>query len=763
MRTKTLLLAVLAAASTARAAPSPDRVAVAHRALSAAAPMGVGEGLAVRSSLPNREGRLIVRFDQTFQGHRVYGGAAIAHVLPDGTANVIKDKRLQNLSAWKAPVLDEARALQLALARVKPQGAPATPPKAELVLFPAQFAGGIAMGVDANGRPAVDRRLTVHATPAAPYVWAYEVKIFLHNQVDGLQDLAVVVDAVTGKILRADNRVQGFTPIPSHGTGNGYYAGQVSIDTTQLLDGTYALYDTTRGTLPNPDLANFTPDGSGWTSTGMQVWWEHSSSSCVDLFYGFLFQSNPVNDWGDGQPFTSCGNESNPNGQSVGVDALWATQTTWDFYQQVFGRNGFDGQGTSALAWPLQNAAFSVDNAFYAWGVNGIFLGAGSYPRNPNGFKTLTDLDIIAHEWSHGVTFASSLVDNPGIEEGGIAEGTADFLSQMVVAWSKQRGATIPDAGTPWEIGKGISPTDTPMRWFDQPKKDGRSADHYYDGIGYLDNHSSAGVLRRALYILAQGASSNPSDPSYSSLLPQGMTGIGNDAAARLWYKTVTERLIGDGRGDLKFSDARNDAILAALDMFPNDPAKVVAVENAFAAVDVGDAHGAPPHTRVAFTDFRHGDYIARQHSWDANRQFMPRGETVVPRVTVTGNANTAVTWAVGGPSMFNGSQFEVGVTQGGVINPDGSWTTPWEMAWHSVTATSVADPTEFAEGRVFLINIDTDEDLEQDALDMGGISFSWFLSNNLNPSHSTLLAPFTDDEDVALFVDAYHNAWPAK
>jgi Zn-dependent metalloprotease len=765
MRTKSSLLAVLVAASTARAAPSPDRLAVAHRALSAAAPMGAGEGLAVRSSLPNNEGRLIVRFDQTFEGHRVYGASAIAHVMPDGTANVIKDKRLQALSAWKAPVIDEARAVQLALARVKPQGAPATPPTAELVLFPAQFAGSIAMGVDANGRPEIDRRLTVHATPAAPYVWAYEVKIFLHNQADGLQDLDVVVDAFTGKILRADNQVQGFTPVPSHGTGNGYYAGQVSIDTAQLLDGTYSLYDPTRGTLPNPGLSNIAPDGSGWTSTGMQVWWEHSTSSCVDLNYGFLFQENPVNVWGDGLSFASCGNESSPNGQTVGVDTLWASQTAWDFYQQVFGRNGFDGQGTSALAWPLQRGFNDriVDVAFYVGSSNAIFMGAGSYPQNPNGLKTLSDLDIVAHEWSHGVTWASSLIDNPGVEEGGLAEGTADFLSQMVVAWSKQRGPTIPDAGTPWELGAGVNPAGTPLRWFDQPAKDGRSADHYYDGIGHLDNHSSAGVLRRALYILAQGASSNPSDPSYSPFLPQGMAGIGNDTAARIWYKTVTERLIGNGQATLKFADARNDAIAAALEMFPNDPSKVVAVENAFAAVDVGDAHGAPPHTRVAFSDFRNGDYIQREHPWDSNRQFFPRGETVVPRVTVTGNANTAVTWAIGGPSMFNGSQWELGVTDGGVINPDGSWTTPWEMAWHAITATSVADPKEFAEGRAFLINVDMDQDLEQDALDMGGISFSWYLTNGLNPAHSTLIAPFVDDEDVALFVDAYHNAWPAK
>ena len=41
--------------------------------------------------------------------------------------------------------------------------------------------------------------------------------------------------------------------------------------------------------------------------------------------------------------------------------------------------------------------------------------------------------------------------------------------------------------------------------------------------------------------------------------------------------------------------------------------------------------------------------------------------------------------------------------------------------------------------------------------------SSSWFLGTALNPAHSTLLAPVVDDEDVAIFVDAYRNAWPAK
>jgi hypothetical protein len=110
---------------------------------------------------------------------------------------------------------------------------------------------------------------------------------------------------------------------------------------------------------------------------------------------------------------------------------------------------------------------------------------------------------------------------------------------------------------------------------------------------------------------------------------------------------------------------------------------------------------------------------------------------------------------------MFNGA--DPWVSKGGVLNADGSWTTPNVMGWHSITGTSKAEPNYFAEGRTFLIDMDTDMDLEQDALDMAGIAFSWYLTNSLNPAHSVFEAPWVDDADVAFFVDAMKSTWPVK
>jgi hypothetical protein len=243
------------------------------------------------------------------------------------------------------------------------------------------------------------------------------------------------------------------------------------------------------------------------------------------------------------------------------------------------------------------------------------------------------------------------------------------------------------------------------------------------------------------------------------------MAGVGNDAAARIVYKAVTEFLVGDGTGRITFAEVREACIKAASYLKWGYSDWIPAVRNAFAAVNVGEAHGQfSPRTQVLFAPWRQDDWIQSTKDPDgthryANRQIFPKGETVVPRITVLNNSNSAVTWSLGGPSMYNGGE----AAKGGVINPDGSWTTPNQMAWHSLTATSQADPTQFAEGRVFLVNLDADTDGEQDALDMAYTSVSWYLTNSLNPAHSVFEAPWVDDADVAFFVDAMRATWSVK
>jgi hypothetical protein len=560
--------------------------------------------------------------------------------------------------------------------------------------------------------------------------------------------------------------VQRLAAEPAVGTGRGQYCGEVQIGASRMVDGTYALYDTTRGTQPNPGLAQYTPDGSGWSATGLQAWYAENDADQLATGTVFLFQSNRTNAWGDGKPFTSWGQEGGRNGQTDGVDAMYAMATTWDFYQQVLGRSGMDGLGTSTGAIVHLTDAWSRDNAWWSTGERLTYLGAGTWPENPEGLSSLTDLDVVSHEMTHGVTSPSQAqywVNSAGFEEAGLNEATSDFFSHMVGRWAARAPGdpsdAIPNATGDWSIGRGVN-HGTPLRWLDKPSRDLRSPDGWFDGVAYMDGHYSAGILNRALYFLARGASKDPASDGFSPYLPGGLAGVGNDIATRIWFKAVTERLPGDGTGNLSFLDARAAALGAAEDLYGADSVPARAVELAFAAVNVGQVPGAPPHTVVRFADWRNGDFIETSHWSDyANREIFPKGETVPLRITVENATDPSVTWSTGGPSMFSGAEYWV--EAGGRINADGTWTSPNRMGWFALTATSNADPLQRAEGRVFLINMDNDADTEQDALDMGAIAFSWYLSNGLSYFHSVYQAPWVDDADVGGFVDAMRSAWP--
>ena len=743
------------------------------------------------NTFTNGAGKTIVRMDHTYDGFRVFGSQAIVHVNGESHLTTLPRFLQTGIQVAGEPALGPDQAVGIALAALDAQTPLKDAPKVERIVFPAKFLGGLAMRPDpTTGKAMLDRTRSVFAKAAAPYSWAYQVKTREVDGVHGPRELAYIIDGNTGAILRVDDLLakQAATVTPATGTGKGLYSGTVTIPTTQMLDGRFALYDTTRGHVPNPYLSSFSDDGSGWTPTGLQVFFSGHDTEGYPDYNIYLFSENPVNTWGDGKVFTSWGSENGTNGQTAGVDAMSAMASTWDFYGKVLGWDGLDGMGTTTYADVLSTNAYSVDNAYWSTWSASLTLGAGSSTLpathsgyNPLGWKSMADFDVIAHEMTHGVTASTvQFLNSSGEDEAGMSEGTSDFFAQMAKIWANRPAGApdnaIPNSGGDWQIGQNVTHDGVPIRWLDKPNRDQRSANAWYDGSHFLDGHYSAGILNRALYIMAQGASANPASDSHSPYLPGGMAGIGNDATARIWFTTITERLYSGGTGSLTWEDCRAEAIAAAQELYGGgaECLQSIAVENAFAAINVGSAHGQAPRTQVLFADWRNGDYIDLAHGnppgipggFMNNRQYLPVGEAVWPRITVLNNANTAVTWSLGGPSyeLTGLNPGQIGwVDKGGKINPDGSWTTPYNLGWYAITGTSQADANQFAEGRPFLINMDGDQDLETDAIDMGYIVFSWFLSNALNPSHSIYNAPWTDDADVAGFVDGMAATWPVK
>ena len=783
------LLSTAAGASARLQAPDAKRVALAV----SAARDSAGVELVARTSLVNQFGQTIVRASQTIQGHRVWGSEAVVRAAKSGSAKIAASSLSAGAAPAGTPRLTQDQAIAVARKAIALKGRSA-PPKAELIVFPTRYTGSVKLAWnDAAHRYGFDRANSVMAVPPTdPYVWAYEVHLFAHNHVDGVRDMVYVVDARTGAILHVRNGRQSIAPMnppvqqatdtAAVGTGYSQWSGVVTLDTTMHADGTYQLIDRTRGSAWNPYLHDdfyddqgnqiLAPDGNPISVVGLQSITEtHEGFGDTWTASDWWFDDNPVNTWGDGTQFVMYpyGGETSANGQTAAVDAYHGMALTWDFYQNVFGRNGIDNLGTSPMSvvHVADQAGYYYDNAYWDDFTFGMFFSDGTknpgvdpntgLPTvgDPNGFNTLTSIDIIGHEMTHGVTANSDALEYDG-ESGGLNESTSDFMGSMVEAYATRKPGNdfvIPNTGTDWLMGAQIA--DSPLRSMIHPSVDGVSSDNWYAGIEYLDVHFSSGPMNRFFYFLSQGASSDKGADSYSAYLPGGMKGIGNDHAAHIWYTAMTEWMTPLA----KYADARNAALNAAEEDYGPGSPEIAAVRNAFAAINVGSATDMP-RVLIDFPVVHPGGTALNTYGSSpfARMPIVAMGTTVHLGAEVHNATDTSVQWQTGGSAgAFNSMGFRVA---GGSVTDDGGWSPDTVWGFHSMTVTSNADPLEYAEGVCWVIDADADADTEFDAIDLGAVALSWGLDGWVNASHSMVGDGFVDSMDVTAIDEAFRNAY---
>ncbi|MEV6795408.1 M4 family metallopeptidase [Streptomyces sp. NPDC051320] len=364
--------------------------------------------------------------------------------------------------------------------------------------------------------------------------------------VGGLQDdgtpnqLHVVTDAATGKKIYQWQAIENAT-----GTGNTRYSGTVSLSTSGS-GSSYSLNDTVRGGHKTYNLNH------GTSGTGSLV-------------------TDSDNVWGDG---------TNGNAQTAAADAHYGAAETWDFYKNTFGRNGIRGDGVAAYS--RVHYGNSYVNAFWDDSCFCMTYGDGSGNNDP-----LTALDVAGHEMSHGVTAATAGLNYSG-ESGGLNEGTSDIFGTGV-EWYANNSSDKGD----YLIGEkiDINGDGTPLRYMDQPSKDGGSADYWSSGVGNKDVHYSSGVANHFFYLLSEGSGSKVvNGVSYNSPTSDGLpvTGIGRDKALQIWYKALTEQFTST----TNYASARTGTLAAAAALYGSSSAEYKGVENAWAGVNVGSRDG---------------------------------------------------------------------------------------------------------------------------------------------------------------------------
>ncbi|WP_298424091.1 M4 family metallopeptidase [uncultured Kordia sp.] len=386
----------------------------------------------------------------------------------------------------------------------------------------------------------------------------------------------VYVDAVTGEILfynkiikHHNNEGRELLNNPANlltvsenesemfvlGSANTRYSGLRDIETRLETSGSYTLNDDSRNVFTR-DAQNI-PFGGGY----------------INNFAEF---TDADNIW------------ALPGLDNAALDAHWGAMESYDYWLNVHGRDGIDGNGFSMRSYVHVNSpqtGGTWQNA--AW--NGSVM---SYGDGGGNIQPLTCLDIVAHEIGHGVTqFANNLVY--ARESGALNEGYSDLWGAAIEFRAKGNGDDLNPNIETWQIGEEITPGNG-IRSMSNPNTFGDP--DTYEGVNWRATstigcptpnntndqcgvHSNSGVLNHWFYLLVQGGSgTNDVFDAFN------VTGIGMQKAEEIAYLILRDYLTPNST----FLDTRNAGVEVAINLYGTNSPEAIATQDAFYAVNVG-------------------------------------------------------------------------------------------------------------------------------------------------------------------------------
>ena len=419
---------------------------------------------------------------------------------------------------------------------------------------------------------------------------AYKFEIFTIVPLGGAD---VYIDAQTGRVLfynarvkHADNfghdgrsnvnldvnntdeaKIETLSTALIAGSAQTRYSGTQSIETT--LNGSYTLNDASRKVYTR-NANNLAPAGSS-----------------LPYITNYTEFSDNDNNW-------TAAEYDNVNKDNAALDAHWGAMKTYDYWQNVHGRNSYDNAGAQLRSYV--HVDNNYDNAF--WFLNVMSYGDGSSDGTEgNGFfDALTSIDVAAHEIGHAVTeFTANLAYQR--ESGAMNEGFSDIWGAAVEHFAKGNGNdAAPDASI-WLIGDEIDRRtgSAALRSMSNPTLLGQP--DTYGGTNWVDVncgtptstndycgvHTNSGVLNHWFYLLTVGGSGiNDIGGNYN------VSGIGMAKAGNIAYRLESVYLSANST----YADARTSGIQSAIDLYGAASAEEIAVTNAWHAVGVGNAYG---------------------------------------------------------------------------------------------------------------------------------------------------------------------------
>jgi Zn-dependent metalloprotease len=422
-----------------------------------------------------------VRFSQTIDGLRVFGGEIVTHEKTDGKFAASTDGLYKGEVPVAVPSFDKTQAVEL----VKPGFWDITSADTELVYYPQN--GGLVLAY------LIDAKNTDFQTSAP-------------------RREMIVVNAVTGEVVERWDNLQTAEAL---GTGQGFYSGTVNGFPVDLTGGTYTMFD-----VPNNgktfDFANRTCNIFGCGSNTGTI---YSSTSSTFGTNGSLSVR-----------------------ASVGVDAHHFAQRVLSFFKTTYSRNGIDNNGNRSLqlGYMVSRTHYGkkYNNAY--WDGASMTYGDGDGTT----YRPFDAIDVVGHEMTHGITERTSNLVYQN-ESGAANESFSDIFGAVVeFKTGTLTGANNVSYPSDWWIGEDLyysnnpsSPT-TGIRNMANTHASG-DPDHYSERYtGTSDNggvHTNSGIQNYAFYLLASGGT------NHKDTTGTAVAGIGLDAAAAIAFDADTK------------------------------------------------------------------------------------------------------------------------------------------------------------------------------------------------------------------------------
>ena len=375
-------------------------------------------------------------------------------------------------------------------------------------------------------RPTPTLMVMDEAYPAfsGDYMLVYGVEIYSTSPLAREQ---YYINAMDGSLVSTEN-LMCTESVPA--SGQSLYLGEVDFVTDSIAPGEYQMIDFSRGN----GNATYTNNGERILMTDDDNYWDFS-----DI-----------------------------HNRNAAVDAHFCTAKFYDLLVDYFDYSGLDGEGESMNCIVNVRDDEAFVNAF--WDGRFSYFGNGDCDRGP-----LTSLDVVAHEFTHGLTdYTSDLVYQD--EPGALNESMSDIFGKAL-EWY-----VTPDDFN-WLVGDIFILDDTRQPFRDMSDPNNQGHPKYYRGnLWYTaeeDNggvHSNSGVLNYWFYLIVDGGTgvNEKGDPF-------DIVGMGMEKAIQIPFMMQRAYLTRTS----EYSDAYVAAIESAKDIYGENSDEYAMVEAAMNAI----------------------------------------------------------------------------------------------------------------------------------------------------------------------------------